>query len=83
MARETQKYPRKSQSQNSSAPGTTEDYIALVSEKIEGKVTKKLSLQFSRTESCILGALSNLDKFLLNSQVRTFSGTVPGNISEH
>ena len=31
-----------------------------------------------RTESLILGTLSKLDEFLVNPQVRTGSGTVPG-----
>ena len=66
MARETQQYPRNNQSENSAAPGITEDYIAQVSEEIGGKVSKKLSQQFSRTESRILGALPNLDDFFLN-----------------
>ena len=78
MSRETQELPRKSQSQNTSAPGRTEEYIAQVSAEIEGRVTKKLSQEFSRTESRISGALSKLDNFLLNPQVRAFSGTVPG-----
>ena len=78
MTRETQEYPRNNQVQNSAAPGITEDYIAKVSEEIEGRVTMKLSQEFSRTESRILGALSKLDEFLLNPQIRTFSGTVPG-----
>ena len=38
-------------------------------------MTKKLSQEFSRTESRILGALSKLDELLLNPQIRTFSGT--------
>ena len=75
LARETQEYPRNNQSQNSAAPGITEDYIAQVSKEIEGRVTEKLSQEFSRTESRILGALSKLDEFLLNPQIRTFSGT--------
>ena len=78
MARETQKYPRNNQSQNSSAPGITEEYIVQVSEEIEGRVTEKLSHEFSRTKSSILGALSNVDQILLNPQIRIFSGTVPG-----
>ena len=78
MARETQEYPRNKQSQNSSAPGITDDYIAQVFEEIEGGVTKKLSQKFSSTESRILGAWSKLDEFLFNPQIRTFSGTVPG-----
>ena len=66
MARQTQEYPRNKQWQNSDAPGITEDYIAQVSEEIKGKITNKLSQEFSRTESRILGALSKLDEFLLN-----------------
>ena len=78
MARETQEYPTNNQSQNSAAPGITEDYIAQDHEEIEGRVTKKLSQKFSRTESRILDALSKLDEFPLTPQIRTFSGTVPG-----
>ena len=72
VARKTHEYPRNNQSQGSTTPGKTEDYIAQVSEEIEGRVTKRLSQEFSRTESRILGALSKLDEFLLNPQVRTF-----------
>ena len=54
-----------------------EDYITQVSEEIERRVTKKLSQEFSRTESRILGALSKLDEFLLNPQVRSCSVAVP------
>ena len=56
----------------------TQEYISQVSEEIEGRVTKKLSKEFSRTESRILGALSKLDEFLLNPQVRTCSVAAPG-----
>ena len=80
MARETREYPRTNQSQNSPAPGITEEYIAQVSEEIEGRVTMKLSQEFSKTESRILGALSKLDEFLLNPLIRTFSGTTPGTL---
>ena len=55
----------------------TEEYIAQVSEKVEAKVTEKLSQEFSRRKSRILGALSKLDEFHLNSQVRMQSGTAP------
>ena len=41
-------------------------------------MTKKLSKEFSRTESRILGALSKLEDYLLNPQVRTCSVAVPG-----
>ena len=39
---------------------------------------KKLSQEPTRTESRILGALSKIDEFPLNPQIRTLSGTVPG-----
>ena len=78
MARETPEISRSHQWQNSAAPGITEDHVAQVFEMIDGRVTKKLSQEFSRTESRILGALSNLDEFLLNPQIQTFSGTTPG-----
>ena len=42
------------------------------------RVTKKLSKEFGKTESRILGALSKLDELLLNPQVRTCSIAVPG-----
>ena len=78
MARETQGHSRSNQSQNSAALGFTGDYTAQVSEEVEGRVTEKLSQEFSKIESRILGALSKLDEFLLNTQIRTFSGTTPG-----
>ena len=55
-----------------------QEYISQVSEEMEGRVSKKLSKEFSRTESRILGALSKLDDFLLKPQVRTWSAGVPG-----
>ena len=59
-------------------PELIQDYISQVSEEIEGRVTKKLSEEFSETESRIFGALSKLDEFLLNPQVRTCSVAVQG-----
>ena len=53
-------------------------YISQVSEEIEGTVTKSFSKEFGRRESSILGALSELDEFLLNPQLRTCSVAVPG-----
>ena len=70
--------PRNGQSRNTSVPRINEEYITQVSEEIESRVTKKLSQEFSRTESRILGAPSKLDEFLLNPQIRTHSETVPG-----
>ena len=79
VTRETQEeHPRNGQSRNTPVPRINEEYIKQVSEEIEGRVTKKLSQKFSRTESRILGARSKLDEFLLNQQIRTHSGTVPG-----
>ena len=52
--------------QDSNVPRSEEDYISQISEKIEGRVTKKLSQQFSRTENRILRALARLDDFLTN-----------------
>ena len=69
---------RNSKEQNTFDPESTQDYISQVSEEIEGRVTKKLSKEFSRTESRILGALSKLDEILLNPEVRTCSVAVPG-----
>ena len=69
--------PRNGQSRNTSVPRINEEYITQLSEEIEGRVSKKLSQEFSRTESRILGALSKLDEFLLNQQIRTHYGTVP------
>ena len=78
VSRETPESTRSGRTQNILDPELTRDYISQVSEKIEGRVTKKLSKEFSRTESRILGALSKLDEFLLNPQVRTCSVAVPG-----
>ena len=63
--------------QNSSAPRSQEDYITQVSEEIEGRVTKRLSKEFSRTENRILGALARLDHFLMNLLLPGHSGTTP------
>ena len=79
VTRETQEEnPRNGQSRNTSFPRIDEEYITQVSEEIEGRVSKKLSQEFSRTKSRILGALSKLDEFFLNQQIRTHSETVPG-----
>ena len=79
VTRETQEEnPRNGQSRNTSVPRINEEYNTQVSEEIEGRVSKKLSQEFSRTESRILGALSKLDEFLSNQQIQTHSETVPG-----
>ena len=69
--------PRSNLAQNSIVPRSREDYITQISEEIEAKVTKKLSLEFSRTENRILGALARLDDILTNPLIQGHSGTTP------
>ena len=87
VSRETPESTRNNRGQNTLDSDLAQDYISQVSEEIEGRVTKKLSKEFSRTESRILGALSELDEFLLNPQVRTcfvaVLGTSRNNNSEN
>ena len=78
VSRETPEGSRSSRGRNVLDPELTQDYISQVSEEIEGRVTKKLSKEFNKTESRILGALSKLDEFLLKPQVRTCSVAVQG-----
>ena len=84
VSRETPEITSNSQSQNTLDTEMAEEYIFQVFEEIEERVTKKLFFrylqklqQFSRMESRVLGALSRLDEFLLNPQVRTCSVAVP------
>ena len=69
--------PRSNLAQNSSAPRSQEDYITQVSEENEGRFTKRLSKEFSRTENRILGALARLDGFLVNPLLPGHSWTTP------
>ena len=78
VSRETPEGSRSSRGQNVLDPELTQDYISQVSEEIEGRVTRKLSNEYNKTESRILGALSKLDEFLLNPQVWTCSVAVQG-----
>ena len=78
VSKETPGGSRSSRGQTVLDPELTQDCISQVSEEIEGRVTKKLSKEFSKTESRILGALSKLDEFLLNPQVRTCSVAARG-----
>ena len=73
VSRETPEGNRGSRGRNVLDPELTQDYISQVSEEIERRVTKKLSKEFNKTESRILGALLKLDEFLLNPQARTCS----------
>ena len=63
--------------QNLNALRSQEDYITQVSEEIEGRVARKLSQEFSRTESCISDALSRLNDFSMNTLFQGHSGTIP------
>ena len=79
VTRETQEENlRNGQSRNTSVPRFNEEYITQVSEEIQGRVSKNLSQEFSRTESHILAALTKLDEFLSNQQIHTHFETVPG-----
>ena len=62
--------------QNSNVPRLQEDYITRLSEEIEGRVTKKLSQEFSGTENRILSAISLLDDFLMPRLIQGHCGTV-------
>ena len=83
VLREKPESRKNSQSQNTPDPGMAQEYISQVSEENEGRVTKKLSKDFSRTESRTLGAWSELVEFLLNPQARTCSLAVPGTSSNN
>ena len=61
-----EEHRRRNMARDTIVPRTQGDYITQVSEESEGRVTKKLSKEFSETESSILGALSRLDECLLN-----------------
>ena len=63
--------------QNFNVPRSQEDYVTQVFEKIEERVTKKLSQEFSGTANRILGALARLDDFLLNPLIQGYSGNAP------
>ena len=69
--------PKSNMAQNPGATRSQEDYITQISEEIEGRVTKRLSKEFSRTENRILGALAQLNDFLMNPLLPGHSGTAP------
>ena len=70
-------HPRSNLAQNSSASISQKDSITQVFEKVEGRVTKRLSKEFIRTENHILGALARLDDFLTNPILLGRSRTTP------
>ena len=76
-----EEHPKSNQARYSNVPRTLEDYITQVSEKIAGRVTKKLSLEFSRIESRISDALSKSEELVLKTtdagSLRIRSGDIP------
>ena len=78
VSRETPENTRNSRLQSTLDTELAQEYIFQVSEEIEGRICEKLSEEFSKTKSRILGALSKLDEFLLNPQFRTCFVAVPG-----
>ena len=83
ISRETTENTTNNQSRNTLNPEMAGAYNTQFSEKkIERRVTEKLSQEFSKTGSRILGALSEVDEFLMIPQVRTCPVAVPGNIQE-
>ena len=72
-----EEHPGSNLAQNSNVPRSQEDYITQVSEEIEGRVTKMLSQEFSRTENRLLRALARLGDFLTNPIFQGHSGTAP------
>ena len=74
VSRETSEVSKSNRGHTVLDPELTQDYISQVSEEIKGRVTK----ESSKTESRIFGALSKLDEFLLNPQLRTCSVAVQG-----
>ena len=60
---------------SSDVPRSQEDSINQASVEIEGRVTKKLSQEFSWTKDRILGALARLDDFFMNPLIQGHSGT--------
>ena len=65
VSRDTPEGSRGSRGRNVLDPQLTQDYISQVSEEIEGRVTKKLSKEFNKTETRILGSYQNLTSFFL------------------
>ena len=70
-----EEHPRSNLAQSSNFPRSQEDYITQISEEIEGRFTKKLTQEFSRTKNRILGPLARLDDFLMNPLIQGHSVT--------
>ena len=72
-----EEHPRSNLAQNSNVPRSQEDYITQVSEEIEGRVTRRLSNEFSRMINRILGTLARLDNFIMNPLQQGYSEATP------
>ena len=70
-----EEHPRSVFTQKSNVPRSNEDYITQVSKVLEGRVTKKLSQEFSRTENRIIGTSSRLAYFIMNPPIQSHSRT--------
>ena len=69
--------PRSNLAQSSVVSRSKELYITQLSEENEGRVTKKLSQKFSRTENRIVRILARLDYSLMNPLFQGHSATAP------
>ena len=68
-------HARSNMAQKSNVPRLHEDYITQVPEEKDGRVTKTLSQELSRTENRILGKLELLDNLLMNPLIQGHTGT--------
>ena len=68
-------HPRSNLAQRSNVRRSQKDYTTQDSDEIEGRVTKKLSQEFSRTDNRSLGALSHLDDILMYPLLQSHCGT--------
>ena len=69
--------PRCILEENSNVPKLQDDFITHVLGENDGTATKNLYKDFNRTKSYKLGALSQLDEFLLIPLIQGHSGTAP------
>ena len=67
--------PRSKLAQITIVSRSQEDFITQISEEIEDSVRMKLSNEFKRMQSRILGALSQLDEFPLNPVIQSHSAS--------
>ena len=68
-----EEHHRSNLAQNSNVPRSQEDYITQVFQEIEGRVTRKLSQEFSKTENRNIGVLSCPEDFFLNAIIEGHS----------